>query len=131
MAALVELPGLALRISSALKEEGIPHAVSGAVAMAAHGYVRATQDLDILVIASAVKLPRVFEIVRAQGFEGEDRDLITAIRERFVAALQSGPLTVEILVPLRPTTGRSSSVPCLQNCPAEPSRWSPSRTSSC
>ena len=70
--------------------------------MAAHGYVRATQDLDILVIASAMQLPGVFEIVRDQGFEGEDRDLITAIRERYVAALHAGPITVEILVPVLP-----------------------------
>jgi hypothetical protein len=85
-----------------LDEAGIPHAISGAVAMAAHGYVRATQDLDILVIASALQLPRVFEIVRDQGFEGEDRELVAAIRERYVAALHAGPVTVEILVPVLP-----------------------------
>lgn len=100
MAALADLPGLATRISAELDEAGIPHAISGAVAMAAHGYVRATQDLDILVIASAMQLPRVFEIVRAEGFQGDDRDLITAIRERYVAALHAGPVTVEILVPV-------------------------------
>jgi len=70
--------------------------------MAAHGYVRATQDLDILVIATDMQLPRVFEIVRAEGLEGEDRDLITSIRERYVAALHAGPVTVEILVPVLP-----------------------------
>lgn len=102
MAALADLPEIAARISNDLEQAGIPHAISGAVAMAAHGYVRATQDLDILVIASAMQLPRVFEIVRTQGFEGEDRDLITAIRERYVAALHSGSVTVEILVPVLP-----------------------------
>jgi len=70
--------------------------------MASHGYVRATQDLDILVVAAAVQLPRVFEIVRNQGFEGVDRQLIEAIRERHVAALHAGPVTVEILVPVLP-----------------------------
>lgn len=70
--------------------------------MAAHGYVRATQDLDVLVAASSMQLPRVFEIVRAEGFEGEDRELIEAIRERYVAALYSGPVTVEVLVPVLP-----------------------------
>ncbi len=70
--------------------------------MASHGYVRATQDLDILVMAAAVQLPRVFEIVRDQGFEGDDRQLIEAIRDRYVAALHAGPVTVEILVPVLP-----------------------------
>jgi hypothetical protein len=102
LAALADLPSLAVRLSSALEEAGIPHAISGAVAMAAHGYVRATQDLDVLVLASSMQLPRVFEIVRAQGFEGEDRELIEAIRERYVAALHAGPVTVEVLVPVLP-----------------------------
>ncbi len=102
MAALADLPGLAVRISRELAEAGIPHAVSGAVAMAAHGYVRATRDLDILVGASAIQLPRVFEIIRGQGFAGEDRELIEALRKRYVAALEAGPATVEILVPVLP-----------------------------
>ena len=102
MAALADLPDLAVRISSGLSEADIPHAITGAIAMASHGYVRATQDLDILVVASAMQLPRVFGIVREQGFEGEDRDLIEAIRERYVAALHAGPVRVEILVPVLP-----------------------------
>ncbi len=102
MAALADLPGLAARISLGLSQADIPHAITGAVAMASYGYVRATQDLDILVVATAMQLPRVFEIVREQGFEGDDRDLIEAIRERYVAALHAGPVTVEILVPVLP-----------------------------
>ncbi|MFV1959502.1 MAG: nucleotidyl transferase AbiEii/AbiGii toxin family protein [Planctomycetota bacterium] len=102
MAALVELPTLAVRLSAALDEAGIRHAISGAVAMAAHSYVRATQDLHVLVVTSALQLPRVFAIVRAEGFEGEDRDLIEALRERYVAALHAGAVTVEILVPVLP-----------------------------
>ena len=105
LAALADLPGLAARISSALTRENIPHAITGAVAMASHGYVRATQDLDILVVATAIQLPRVFEIVREQGLEGDDRQLIQAIRERYVAALHAGPVTVEILVPVLPYHG--------------------------
>jgi hypothetical protein len=102
LAALADLPDLAVAISRDLDSAGIPHAITGAVAMAAHGYVRATADLDILVLASAVRLPRVFEIVRARGFTGEDGDLISELRERYVAALRAGPVTVEILVPVLP-----------------------------
>ncbi|MEN8148246.1 MAG: nucleotidyltransferase [Planctomycetota bacterium] len=102
MAALGDLTGLAARISAKLTREEIPHAVSGAIAMAAHGHVRATIDLDILVVTESMRLPVVFEIVRRQGFEGDDRDLIDSLRTRYVAALRSGPVTVEILVPVLP-----------------------------
>jgi hypothetical protein len=70
--------------------------------MAAHGFVRATRDIDILVAVPAMRLPGVFSIVRGFGFEGEDRLLIEAIRERAVAELRSGPASVEILVPVLP-----------------------------
>ena len=102
MAVLADLPGLAARLSRALTDAGIPHAITGAVAMAAHGYVRATRDLDILVGATPLQLPRVFEIVRREGFTGDDRKLIEALRSRYVAALEAGPATVEILVPVLP-----------------------------
>jgi predicted nucleotidyltransferase len=102
LAALADLPGLAAAISRDLESAGVRHAVSGAVAMAVHGYVRATQDLDVLVLVSDLELPRVFEVVRRHGFAGDDRELVRQIRDRYVAALRSDPVTVEILVPVLP-----------------------------
>jgi hypothetical protein len=102
LAALADLPGIAARLSADLAAAGIPHAVSGAVAMAAHGFVRATRDIDILVVVPAVRLPAVFAIVRRAGFQGEDRALIESLRERFFAEMRSGPTSVEILVPAIP-----------------------------
>jgi hypothetical protein len=102
LAALADLPDLAARISASLSKAGIPHAVSGALAMAAHGFVRATRDIDILVVAPALRLPEVFSVVRGFGFEGEDADLVASLRERGVAELRSGPASVEILTPVLP-----------------------------
>ena len=102
MASLADLPDLAARLSAELSAASIPHAVSGALAMAAYGYVRATRDIDILVAVPSVRLPAVFEIVRAHGFEGEDRELIQALRQRYVAEMKSGPVSVEILIPVLP-----------------------------
>lgn len=59
MAALSDLPRLTAAISAALTEQAIPHAVSGAMAMGAHGYVRATSDLNLLVAAPAVRVPAI------------------------------------------------------------------------
>lgn len=102
MGDLVDLPELTAAISTDLAAVAIRHAISGAIAMAAHGYVRATADLDILVVAPAIRLPQVFEIVRKRGFRGEDRTLLTALRERFVAVLERDSCRVEILVPVLP-----------------------------
>jgi len=97
-----DLPGLTAAISADLTAASIPHAVSGAIAMAAHGYVRATVDLDILVVTPSIRLPEVFEVFRKHGFRGEDRALVTALRERFVATFEAGPTTAEILIPVLP-----------------------------
>ena len=102
MAALADLPDLAVRISAGLAKAGIDHAVSGALAMAAHGFVRATRDIDLLVVAPALRLPEAFAVVRGFGFDGEDAALIEALRERAVAELRSGPASVEILAPVLP-----------------------------
>jgi len=102
LAALADLPDLAARISAGLSDAGIDHAVSGALAMAAHGFVRATRDVYILVVAPSVRLPEVFSIVRGFGFEGEDAALVRSLRERAVAELRSGPASVEILAPVLP-----------------------------
>ena len=99
---LAEAPGVAAAISADLRRAGIPHAITGAAAMAAYGYIRATRDVDILVVTTSLRLPEVFRIVRAHGFAGEDRALIISLRERYVAELTSDALSVEILVPVLP-----------------------------
>lgn len=38
-------------VSADLTREGIPHAIIGGLAVAEHGYVRATEDVDVLVSA--------------------------------------------------------------------------------
>ena len=102
MAALHDLPELAAAISAKLFKSKIRHAVSGAVAMATYGVVRATKDLDILVVAPQVRLPEVFAIVRERGFHGEDAEMLRGLRENGYAELTAGPVRVEILGPVLP-----------------------------
>lgn len=102
MAALGDLPSLAASISADLTAAGIPHAVSGAVGMALHGFVRATLDLDLLVVTPRIRLPEVLEIVRRRGFSGEDGDLLRDLATKYFASLHSGPASVEIFVPAIP-----------------------------
>jgi hypothetical protein len=102
LAALAELPDLAARLSEAFTRVGIPHAISGALALGAYGFVRATQDVDVLVVVPSTRWPETFALVRELGFSGDDRELIASLRERYVAQLRSGSAAVEILVPVLP-----------------------------
>lgn len=102
MADAPDLYALAGEISREFEAAGIQHAISGSIAMAAHGYLRGTHDVDLLVVTSALKIPRAFEIVRSHGFEGEDSVLIRELRERGVATLRRGTWAVEILAPVIP-----------------------------
>lgn len=44
-----DLLGELIGVSQALREAGVEHAVCGGMAMAVHGFARATRDLEILV----------------------------------------------------------------------------------
>ncbi|MFI5401508.1 MAG: nucleotidyltransferase [Planctomycetota bacterium] len=105
MAGPPELRSRTARISADLARAGIRHAVSGAVAMTAHGVGRSTFDIDILVIAPSIRLPEVFGLIRRHGFAGDDRELLESLRDRYVAALEGGPIKVEVLVPVLPYHG--------------------------
>ena len=102
MASPSELPSITAALSADLSNAGIDHAISGATAMAAHGYVRATQDIDVLVVVPDIRLPEVFSIVRKRGFHGQDPDLVRALRDHHVAELRRGTLSVQILRPALP-----------------------------
>ena len=67
-----------------------------------HARPRQTQDIDVVVAVPSVRLPEVFEIARRHGFTGDDRRLISEIRERSFAQMTSGPLTLDVIVPVLP-----------------------------
>ncbi len=52
-----------------LESAGIDYATCGGLAMAVHGYVRATEDLDFLIRRE--DLDKAFELARKLGFEIE------------------------------------------------------------
>lgn len=56
-------------ITAALNEAGIEYAVCGGWAMAIHGLLRATVDIDLLVLAEDVQ--RAFSVARSCGYDVE------------------------------------------------------------
>lgn len=63
---MVDLYSDLLAIIAALDAAGVPYAICGAFAVAIHGFVRATTDLDLLVLARDVE--RAKAAVQPLGF---------------------------------------------------------------
>lgn len=57
---------------STFNAHGVEYLVVGAHALAAHGLIRATKDLDVFVRPSAENAPRVFEALAAFGAPLQD-----------------------------------------------------------
>ncbi len=62
------------RVNEILESRGVGAVVIGAVALAAHGYVRFTEDLDLGVNTDLGTLNKVAEALRMAGFEVELRE---------------------------------------------------------
>jgi len=79
-------------ITQKLEQIGIPHAVMGGMALVAHGYLRTTEDVDILIASSS--LETIHRLLVGLGyrplFEGSKnlRDAQTGVRIEFVIAGQ-------------------------------------------
>ena len=111
-------------LADALEAGGVPYALCGGLALAVHGYVRATRDVDLLVQES--DLPRIKAIARALGFTAESLPMkfrATGTMHRVIKIAASGEVLMldllvvgETLAPVwdareqRPFEGRSLSV---------------------
>ena len=59
-----------LRVLRAFEQEGVEYVLIGAAAMGFHGLVRATEDLDLLIRATAENIDRLKRAFRA-AYEGD------------------------------------------------------------
>jgi hypothetical protein len=63
---------VAARISEVLRREKVDHALIGSVALAVHGFVRATRDLDFAVLVSpSPRLASLADALRREGYTVE------------------------------------------------------------
>lgn len=62
---------VAERVALMLAERGVPVVVIGAVALAAHGYVRFTEDIDLGVNADISQMRALVDDLRKEGYEAE------------------------------------------------------------
>lgn len=93
------------KIVQALDKHQIPYALIGALAVAAHGYVRATKDVDLLI---DWPLPRAKELVGlleadkvvAEFRKGHFEDPVAGVIRATVADAD-GPISIDLLFPSR------------------------------
>ena len=62
---------VASRIAGILAASDVPFVVIGAVALAAHRYVRFTEDIDLGVLADLPRMRGLVDSLRAEGYEVE------------------------------------------------------------
>lgn len=65
----MELYSELVELLDALQQERIEHALCGGIALALHGYVRFTKDIDLLIRPD--DLPKVLSVARLRGFDFE------------------------------------------------------------
>lgn len=61
-------------VADVLRQQGVQPLVIGAIALAAHHYVRSTEDIDLGVNADLATMRRVASLLRAKGFDVELRE---------------------------------------------------------
>jgi hypothetical protein len=72
MSLLPELHEAAVQTAAILDTMGCPYAIGGAVAMGFSGYLRGTNDLDVLVLVPAVRTQEFADRLNAAGFRMRD-----------------------------------------------------------
>ncbi len=64
---LNDAASVAAWIAGRLEDEGIEHAITGALALAAHGVVRMTRDADLAVFVPPEQIDRLFDALERAG----------------------------------------------------------------
>jgi len=90
------LPHTMRKAIRGLEEAGVRYAISGAIALGLRGHVRATLDLDLVVLADEV--PATLRALRAAGFTGEEWSEEDEIDPQYVLTDPETEVTVDVLV---------------------------------
>ena len=77
--------------------QGVEYLVVGAHALAVHGHVRATKDLDVWVRADTANAPRVFDALVAFGAPLQDLTVRDLAEPGIVFQIGVPPLRVDVI----------------------------------
>jgi len=85
-----------------LERHRISYALTGGLALAQHGVVHATQDVDLLLSIPQLKLPRVLDDLRAAGFAFDPMHTIREWTQHHMTQLAWRGVRVDWLAPVLP-----------------------------
>ncbi len=108
---MLDLPQELDAIRRALSGEGIEYAVCGGIAMAIHGFTRATEDIDLFIRPESYV--RLKEAVAPLGFTFEARPM----------SFSDGAMEIRRLTKLDPVDGDVLTLDLLLATPASESVW--------
>ena len=91
------------RILSVLEELGVPYALIGGLALPFYGVVRATEDMDLLILLSAIEMDTLAGNISRKGFSAKARkgspgDPLVGVVVVEVP-LEGGGVTCDLLLP--------------------------------
>lgn len=101
-AALRDPATVAARIGDQLEADGIPYAIGGALALAAHGFPRSTADVDLSVFAPEDELDRLFDALERCGCLFERARARRSIEQIFLFTVRCGQVLVDLFVSFHP-----------------------------
>lgn len=85
-------------IADRLEEDGIPYAISGALALAAHGVPRMTKDVDLAVFVATAGLPAVLDALARAGASCDARVARLEVARRALFRARCGTVLVDLFV---------------------------------
>jgi hypothetical protein len=88
----------AKQVARLCERAGMPYAIGGALALAQHGFARATKDVDVNVFARPDQVTALLAALEAGGLRVEDGAARLASEEGWFSAWL-GPVRVDVFIP--------------------------------
>lgn len=87
---------------STLHDRGIRYAIIGGIATIQHTRVRATDDIDALLVVPQLAMPGLFEALRDRGFDVDVMKNVRELRDEGLTTVQYEGVLVDLLRPILP-----------------------------
>lgn len=97
-----ELVEAARRAFDVLEQAGARYALIGGIAVARHGILRPTRDIDLLLAVEKIRLPSLLEAFRSAGFAFEPGTVIRAFTQDGMSQIAFGRTPLDLLAPVLP-----------------------------
>ncbi len=82
---------------AAFNENGVEYLIVGAHALAVHGHIRATKDLDVWVRPDPMNAPRVMRALRAFGAPLHDLSELDLVQPGLIFQIGVPPVRIDIV----------------------------------